>query len=453
MSPTKRKRGPLPRVRTERKQSQRSVQHTKKNRKTRKSVGTLVPHEKQVDVSLAIENSEQSQLQNKMQTYINYTNELREKLMHTKSLFSVHLQPMKQKEFDLDSKVAFEFAEKYYHDHSYEPPSPYVLSSKKDTSIEYSARNDAGQPSRIAKGTFNLKNNPEIVNFYQVRTSYNTTTYRFGTPVYSFHDIETIVQNLQMFQPTKNKLINISLLSPCNSVACTQLAVAAQPLSKVSKLFEKGLSATKEDDIIQKELGASNLMKNGMLYFGILFPLSSQTYTGVGSKYLPKLQTYKYDKESLKAIIKDEKVRQLYDFIDVNDDENGRKAYASIVKLAMYYFLFLKDEYILSYHCKSGKDRTSVFDAIVQATFYYLQTPNQKHRIRTLEDIYDLRKSVLEEIRTFTQSFLMYGFLIAFYSTGVTGLKLKNITIAKHIFHDKKRLFKLFLGHSSMVSS
>ena len=48
---------------------------------------------------------------------------------------------------------------------------------------------------------------------------------------------------------------------------------------------------------------------------------------------------------------------------------------------------------------------------------------------------------------------MLYGFLIAFYSTGIVGLKLKNITIAKYIFNNDKVLLEKFIGHSSMVSS
>jgi hypothetical protein len=412
---------------------------------------------KKKKITFATRKKKSINVEQKMHTYIHYIHQLKKNLINTKNLFSVVLPKLSQKEFAISSEFAFDHAEMYYHQEKNNSPIQYPIIGS-DYTLQYNAmNNDTNQICGIAKGTFYLKYKPPIVNFYQIQSSSlpEMEIFRFGTPVYSFQYISSIVQNILYFRSNKKKMINISLLSPCNSFACTKLALVAKPLSSISTLFKKGLSATKEDDIIHKELNGSNKNIRGIIFHSILFPLSSQIYTGVGSSYLPTISTFEYDKESLKTLIKDTKVRKIYDYIDLQEDYTGKKAFASIVKIAMYYFLFLKDEYILCYHCKSGKDRTSVFDAIIQSTFYYLYSQLQHHNniIQNTEDIHDIQTNVLEIIRKYSQSFLLYGFIIAFQSTGIVGLKLKNITIAKYIFHDNKKLFHRFIGHSSMVSS
>ena len=258
-------------------------------------------------------NKQNDEIDAKMNVYSTFIDELKDMLVNTKSLFDIKLQSVEQKEFKLSSEVAFNYAYKYYNKNIGNKSKNYIISSNPKCEIQYNATN---KRESVAKGTFNLKNNPQIVNFYQVDTSYDTQTYRFGTPVYTFKNVNSIIKNILMFKQSKKKLINISLLSPCNTKACKQLAVVSKPLSKVSELFKKGLSATKEDNIIQNELTSSNKDINGLTFFTILFPLSSQTYTGVGSQYMPNMQTFEYDKLILKSYIEDDKVAKIYQFID-----------------------------------------------------------------------------------------------------------------------------------------
>jgi hypothetical protein len=59
-----------------------------------------------------------------------------------------------------------------------------------------------------------------------------------------------------------------------------------------------------------------------------------------------------------------------------------------------------------------------------------------------------------DTIKDYCKKFLICGLIIAFYSTSVVGLKLKNIPVAKkYIFKNQTELFEKFIGHSSMVSS
>ena len=390
--------------------------------------------------------NKQQDIPSKMNFYITYIDHLKHQLV--KNLFMTKLPKITQQQFELPSEIAFDFAYKYYEQHKNNSPNKYIINPKTHTSIQYSAKNDQNKTVGIAKGTFYLKHDPQIVNFYQIATSLGTETFRFGTPVYTFKNIQSVIKNIRAFDSKKKNLINISLLSPCNTKACQSLAVISKPLSNISGLFKKGLSATKEDAVIKTELAASNKKFGDLTYYAVLFPLSSQTYTGVGSQYMTTIQTYQYNQEELKQPIKNDKVSKIYDYIELNNDPNGEKAFKSIVKLAIYYYLELKDEYILSYHCKSGKDRTSVFDSIVQSSFYYMAT--QKHSIHNVDDI---SVAAFKQIKNYAKQFMLYGFLIAFYSTGIVGLKLKNITIAKYIFNNDKALLEKFIGHSSMVSS
>jgi hypothetical protein len=388
-------------------------------------------------------------LNNPLSYYVNYIVSLKKSLL--KNLFTTQLPKITQPQLELEPEEVFENAYQYYQKYHKQRPSIYIISSKTKTNICYSAKNN----NSIAEGTFMLqKSSPEIVNLYQVKTNYGIETYRFGTPVYTFKHIQSILSNIHTFHSKKKKLINISLLSPCNTNACRSLAVIAKPFANNVNLLKKGLSATKEDNIIIKELNANNKIFNNYTYYTILFPLSSQTYTGVGSKYLiTSLSTYKYNKDELKEMIHNDKVKKIYDYINLENDSNGEKIFKSIVQIAMYYYLELKDEYILSYHCKSGKDRTSTFDSIIQSTFYYLYLEYNKENRENEYFISNISSDIYNKIRNYSKHFLLYGLMIAFYSTGIVGLKLKNIPVAKYIFHDDKRLFERFIGHSSMVSS
>ena len=132
----------------------------------------------------------------------------------------------------------------------------------------------------------------------------------------------------------------------------------------------------------------------------------------------------------------------MYNKIDV---KNGKTTFESIVKVSEHYYTALIQDYILCYHCKSGKDRTSIFDAVVQATFYYIKNT------RKLADE-KIKSSDYEAIRLLSQKFLMFGFIPAYYGTGFIGLKLgSNPDLATYILG--KDLYKFYLGHGLKAGS
>ena len=59
-----------------------------------------------------------------------------------------------------------------------------------------------------------------------------------------------------------------------------------------------------------------------------------------------------------------------YKLIEIDTPEH---IFKSIVNVATLFYNEYKDTYVLAYHCKSGKDTTSIFDSVVHATFMYLK--------------------------------------------------------------------------------
>lgn len=380
--------------------------------------------------------------------YENYIDKLKEKLQ--KNLFTTSLPKLKKSPLQESPEAIFDHAMEYYKEHDQIKPKKYKIDKR--SNIQYTAKNEDGKSVEIAKGTFYLKYKPEIVNLYEISTKLDGIAlfrnFRFGTPTVSFQHILKITEGIQQFHPKKKNLIVFSLLSPCNNKICKSFSVVAKHESTFSGLLKKTLSATTEEKIIQKELQASGKKIGGFHYNTILFPLSSQAYAGMGSALIPVgVNIYQYNKHLYQKKIKDPKVKKIYELIHLQDDPSGQKAFESIIRIACYFFHFLRKDYILAYHCKSGKDRTSIFDSIQQSTYYYL---NQHKEIKSPDE---LASNDYEEIRHFAQKFLMYGLIVAFNSTGVVGLKLKNIPVAKYIFHDKKELFDRYIGHSGIISS
>jgi hypothetical protein len=120
-------------------------------------------------------------------------------------------------------------------------------------------------------------------------------------------------------------------------------------------------------------------------------------------------------------------------------DTDGKKTFESIVNFTKFFYKNLKDDYILMFHCKSGKDRTSVFDAIIQATLQYITKGDETG-------------DEMEIIKKYSQKFLIFGFIISYYGTGNVGLKLNNIPAAKYIL-DNKSIFDFYKGHSDYFAS
>ncbi len=389
--------------------------------------------------------------------YNNFMDKL--KLNLKKGLFNTKLQGVSKKALKIPSERIIEMAYEYY-ERNKETPSIYYPIDKR-SKIRYSAIYQK-KLVETTIGTFAIeRDKPEIVNFYQVLGKYGKNTietYRFGTPISCFKNMKSIVDNLKQFGVKKKKIITISLITPCNTNFCKYISGLFKKRANMSELIKSGYHATLENKIIEKELEVSSKKLGGFEYNTVMLPLSSQKYSGVGHRLLMNPKLYKYEKDRYQKLIKDDKVRKMYDFIDYEkhslDKMKGENLYKSIVQLCVYYFLYLKDEYILTYHCRSGKDRTSVFDAILQSVCYHLSYIETSNKNKNLErDLFILNNHFYEIIRQHTKQFLLYGLIIAYQSTGIVGLKLKNIPVAHYIFHDDKILFNKFVGNSKKAKT
>ncbi len=373
-----------------------------------------------------------------------------------KGLFKTKLQKVSKKAMNIPSERIIEMAYEYYEMNKNVPSIYYPINAK--SKIRYSAMNN-GKLVETTIGTFAIeRDKPEIVNFYQVLAKYGKytiETFRFGTPIDCFKNVQSIINHIKQFKVKKKKIITFSLITPCNTAFCRYISSLLKKRAKMSDLLRSGYHATLENKIIEKELDSSNKKIGGFEYNSIILPLSSQVYSGVGHNILMNPKLYEHEKELYQKNIKDEKVRKIYDFIDYNNHQNdkikGEHLYKSIVQICVYYFLYLKNDYIVTYHCRSGKDRTSVFDAILQSVCYHLS--NMKSSSNLERNLFILNDHFYEVIRDYTKHFLLYGLIVAYQSTGIVGLKLKNIPVAKYIFHDDKNLFNKFVGNSKKAKT
>jgi hypothetical protein len=301
----------------------------------------------------------------------------------------------------------------------------------KSSFIKYNGLDD-NLFSFISKGNWS---EIPIVNFYQVSQKLNKNdkkgdkkdiinTYRFGTKItvstdtgYNhIKDSSLISSMIRKFEKNKKQIVCLSLLTPCNmKIGCG--------IRKLASSFNKKINvASIEPDIISHQL---NDIHDDVKF--ISFPVGSSKKMGI------KLFDHeKFIKEIGKI---DELQKQFYDLMDLSNTESTFK---SIVKIAEFYYNNRK-KIILAYHCKSGRDRTGIFDSVVQATFYQLNK----------NGIIDY-----ESIRNYSQFFLLFGLLIAYRGTGFIGLKLgTNKKLAEYIFKNNERMYDFFIGHSNLAGS
>lgn len=94
---------------------------------------------------------------------------------------------------------------------------------------------------------------------------------------------------------------------------------------------------------------------------------------------------------------------------------SGKNIFDNIIEISKIHWLLnnhAPNKYNLGFHCKSGKDRTSLFDAINKATQLVLYQNNGR-----------INKN---KIRKYSRFFLLFGLMIANRSTANFGLKLSK---------------------------
>ncbi len=289
-----------------------------------------------------------------------------------------------------------------------------------------------GTDGCISKGTWGLE---PLANFYKCNNG-DVTTYRFGTNI-SLEDnnqafntkIKTengidIIKN----QIGANKILCISLISMCNNI------IACNDISKYLISMKKKA----EISLIEPSI-LDHLMEKSTDDFKVIsFPLSDKTKT-MG---IAKIDMFNFNKyKETKTKNNNDVINSIYNLIDIS---SPKSTFESIVNVVKYYYDNMK-EYTLCFHCKSGKDRTSVFDAVVQATIAHLRNKDSG-----ISGIFS--NSNYESIRTESQKYLWYGLQIAYYGTGFVGLKLDSIPVAKYILNSGS-LYKFYSGHANSAGS
>ena len=238
-------------------------------------------------------------------------------------------------------------------------------------------------------------------------------TFRFGTPIKCNPEkqIKSIISNLG----TKKRTIYISLLSDCNGILCP-LFPAIKPFSKLAYN-----SRVKEPSVVHEEMKQLSNLPN---YSPIFLQLSGLKKESKIARNLAGLNPNNDIKNlPLNLWMRDEfniNIREM----DLNT-VNPKKLFHVIVDIAAIYFMLnengkYKHGYQLSLHCKSGKDRTSIVDAVVKATHEFLF-------LNTGQINYDAIKSRVS-------FWILFGLVIANRSTGGFGLKLDYVPLARYIF-------------------
>jgi hypothetical protein len=291
-------------------------------------------------------------------------------------------------------------------DIKYEVPNNHIRSSKYNTSNIYKCTNGKG--------------------------SEETITYRFGTKITNdkgnsvadldSNEMSNIISGIvDKTDLGDKKILCVSLLTPCNMMVCSEVA------QKIINKATKNLNIFfKEAKVLENELGINKITDKITM---ISIPIAMNSKFGIGiydhvkhknnASDFPVLESDSYKNK--------DDIDEIYSLIDMSNNEKG---FQSIVKFAKYYY-DNKNRYVLVYHCKSGKDRTSVFDAIVQSTIYYLRT-------KGLAPNYELTDIDYGVIKGYMKKMLVFGLMISYYGTGGIGLKIGTVPLAKSILSNKE---------------
>ncbi len=262
--------------------------------------------------------------------------------------------------------------------------------------IEYSVpfnRRGGYNSSYVYTGT---SGNDKIVNLYKCNNN-GIVSYRFGTkitfdPTKGFNNITTqeFSNLIRSIPDDKNKkIILISLLTPCTGLLCGYKDILSYLIPKLQIFFT-------ENEVLRKEMEIENMRV-------ISVPLSTNKKFGL------TIYDSKFTSE-----------KQLFELI---------------VGFTKDFYEKHRHDSVVLFHCKSGKDRTSVFDAIFQSTIFYITKTGRVN---------------FEEIRKLTQKFLVFGLILSYYGTGNIGLKLRNIPLAYYILDD---LLENYVGDSDNFES
>lgn len=274
-----------------------------------------------------------------------------------------------------------------------------------------------GPDKYIAQGT--CFSNNTLYNFYKCTGPY-ITTFRFGTSIKNALDpslgidfAKEVVTGVNHLLGHKRPIFCISLLTPCNTIACKAIKLGSKLLPK------EAYFSFLENDLIESERNTFTQLSD--IYVNV--PLSSNH--GILFNSTVPINT----------------VKNIQTKIDVS---TGESTFKTLVKLTILYYFEYSNHYTLCYHCKSGKDRTSICDAIVQATM---------HNIHSITKGTEPSETIYAMIKKDAIYYLLAGYVITFYSTGVPGIKMGNMPVAKYLLGENSAYYNFFKGNSRLSSS
>ncbi len=289
--------------------------------------------------------------------------------------------------------------------------------------IGYDFKNDSliKRKNGISVGTW-VNNNDcksSLVNIYKTILDINGTvieSIRLGTVPTCTKNTD-IVKALRLLEPNK-KIINFSLISHCTGACKTASAILGHgSLKKIKNaLIYEPIITNTEEHLYDKN------------FYTIFLPLSRNRDYKVVKINTPK-DTKKENDENCTNNKCDKRIKEMLSLIDYEH------LYESIIKIFIYYFLFLRYEFTVNLHCVSAKDRSSVFDSLFKSvmTCMIILGPKMKKGVSLEEGIDVIYNQIILFVERWFIEYLKIGLVITYYSTGLFGLKLKDIVIANDI--------------------
>lgn len=250
------------------------------------------------------------------------------------------------------------------------------------------------------------------------------TTYRFGTPSDKEDIISHIVNKLKNnYAVNKKPKIVITLLGGCNTFVCNTYSMFNKKINIEEKIKNRLVNFQ-----INRQINDEDIINDSDMIQFIFIPLRNRVKYGF--TIYDRDNFVEKDKSNIKN--SPEYYKYINSNIIYNDDRykdlsEEEEIFRKIVDISYYHFQN-KDNFDLFYHCRSGKDRTSIFDAINKSSIYYFI---KNHKKLSKENY--LNSKDYDKIRENTSRFIIIGLIIAAISFNEFGLNVDSIGIAKHV--------------------
>jgi hypothetical protein len=318
-------------------------------------------------------------------------------------------------------------------------PKKKLIGTVEYTGYNYDNKTLTKSPRGIANGTW-INNGTNkcvasLVNIYKTKLTVNDViihSIRYGTASKCPTSLDKdYIRNTIQKLADGHRVINFSLLSHCSgSCHLGSDIIAHGSLEKANEtLIYEPIIIKNEQEINTKD------------FITIFIPLSVK-------KEYPNIhinRTSDINKKNSETCSKTKCSSKIQNLISLY---NPNKTFESIVKMFIYYFLFLKNHSYIAVKCKSGKDRSGLFHNIFLSTLtkMALMDFSGKH---TIDEIYD---DIIEDVRKWFKEFLKIGMIISYYSTGLVGLKIKHSAIIKELKQILESDFDNYVGISKYIN-